>query len=324
MIKFIIGRLLQYIATFLIVLVIIFAIPRMLPGKPEDYLIPAEIGSPVLKEQLMEKFGLNKSPFEQFCLFLVNVFRGDFGVSWKFYPLGVMNIIMERLPWTILLMVSARILSAIIAFLLGTLAAWKHGKKTDVYLQGLFILLLALPTFWIGLLLQMFFCNYIPIFPLGGSVTPGKEFSNFFEYAWDVSYHLFLPLIALTHVFGADALIMRNNMVDTLREDYILTAEAKGLKEKAVMFRHAARNALLPFITGIAISFGRIASGFILIEIVFSYPGMGLLVWDAISQRDFPLLQGVLILTTILVLATNFITDILYSRLDPRIRIGPK
>lgn len=326
MIGYLVKRLFRYILLFIVILVIIFALPRMMPGNPQDYYISTttHIGETYekLQSELIVRFGLNKSITEQFLMFVTNTFQGYFGLSWKYYPREVSKMIMERLPWTVFLVLSARIISLVLGYFLGVMAAWKHGGKIDMLIQLVGLVSMNIPPFWVGLLLLLIFAFYIPILPFGGSLTPGMQFQNVWDFARDVLYHAALPIITLSIVtFFMDALIMRNTMVEILGEDFITTAEAKGLDDRAVMFRHGARNALLPFVTGAFMSFGLMITGAIFVETAFAYPGMGMLMTEAILSRDFPLLQGILIIVTIVILASNFIADLLYARLDPRVRL---
>lgn len=327
MISYLINKLCQYVIVFCIILIVIFTLPRTLPGDPADYFVGTtsmEVGElgMHLREQLISRFGLNKSISEQFFLFLLNTFQGYFGVSWKYYPRDVLAVIMERLPWTLFIVVVSRIVSLIFGYFAGVVAAWKRGGKMDVLLQLLGMTSMSLPAFWMGMILIMAFAFYIPLFPFGGSLTPGVTHQGVWEFMCDVAYHATLPIITLSIVnFFVNAIVLRNNIVEVLGEDFIITAEAKGLNEKTIIFKHAARSALLPFITGNIISFGLMVSGALFVETAFSYPGMGLLLTEAIYARDFPMVQGILIITTIIILASNFIADLVYMWLDPRVRL---
>ncbi|MEM2424750.1 MAG: ABC transporter permease [Candidatus Bathyarchaeia archaeon] len=327
MYEFFIRKFIQYFVTFLIILIVIFSIPRLLPGNPADYIISPStqyVGemSEILRQQLIERFGLNKSIIEQFFLFITNTFTGYLGVSWKYFPKEVSALIMERLPWTLFLVVLSRTLSLTLAFFIGSIAAWKHGGKLDVTLQTLGLITMALPSFWVGLVLLTVFALYIPIFPIGAAVSYGVIYRNAWEFICDVLHHAFLPVMTLTIItFFGDTLIMRNAMLEILGEDFILTAEAKGLKSRVIIFNHAARNAALPFITGALMSIGLMITGAIFVETTFSYPGVGALLSESFFSRDFPTVQGILIITSLIFIVLNFIADLLYMWLDPRIRL---
>lgn len=327
MIGYIIKRLVQLVFVFIIALVVIFVVPRLLPGDPTQFYIGERIqlGQTYvdLRNQLIDRFGLNRSYAEQFILFMSNTFRGYFGVSWSFFPREVSALIIERLPWTLFIMISSRILSVILAYFVGVVAAWRQGSRLDVILQFLGLVSIALPIFWVGSVILMLFSYYIPIFPIGGSVSPGVQFASFWDFARDALYHAALPVLTLS-IFGffGEALVMRNTMMWILGEDFILTAEAKGLSDRTIMFKHAARNALLPLVTGVFMGLGFMITGSIFVETVFAYPGMGLLMTRAIYARDFPLVQGIFILITAITLLSNFLADLVYMWLDPRVRLA--
>lgn len=327
MIIYLIKKLIQYFIVFFIILVVIFALPRLMPGNPADYLISSTtltIGetSEILRMQLIERFGLNKSVTEQFILFIANTFSGYLGISWRYFPKEVSTLIMERLPWTMLIVVLSRVISLALGYFVGIVAAWKRGGKMDVALQTLGLVSMSLPSFWVALVLLTIFAFYIPIFPLGGALAAGKIYKSIWDFIGDALYHAALPVITLSIVtFFLDALIMRNTMLEILGEDFILTAEAKGLKDRTIMINHAARNAVLPFITGALMSFGLLVTGAIFVETAFSYPGIGMLLAESFFSRDFPTAQGILIITSLIFIVSNFLADIIYMWLDPRIRL---
>lgn len=329
MIAYLIKKLIQYIIVFFIILTVIFVIPRLL-GNPADYLISSTtltVGelSEVLIQQLIERFGLNKSITEQYFLFIANTFSGYMGISWRYFPKEVFTLIMERLPWTMLIVVLSRAISLSLAYFVGVIAAWKRGGKLDVTLQTLGLVSMALPSFWLGLVLLTIFAFHIPIFPLGGALAAGKIYKCTWEFISDVLHHAALPVITLSIVtFFVDSLIMRNTMLEILGEDFILTAEAKGLKDRTIMFNHAARNAILPFITTALMSFGLMVTGAIFVETTFSYPGIGMLLAESFFSRDFPVAQGVMIIISLIFIVSNFLADVFYVWLDPRIRLTGK
>ncbi|MBS7641417.1 MAG: ABC transporter permease [Candidatus Bathyarchaeia archaeon] len=327
--RFIVKRLIQLFFVFIIALTVIFIIPRLLPGNPAQFYI-TQVGTTVpmseyavqVREEIMKRYGLTKSYAEQFVLYLINTFQGYLGVSMTYFPRTVVELILSRLPWTLAIMIPARILTFLLGYFIGTIAAWKPGRKLDVVIQFAGLSTIAFPIFWVGALMLMVFSYYIPIFPRGGSLTPGVVHKDIWSFLVDATYHAALPIITLTiFSFFGEALIMRNNMLMVLREDYILTAFAKGLSERTVMFKHAARNALLPLVTGLFAGLGYLIVGSIFIETIFAYPGVGYLFNQAILLRDYPLVQGLFILITAITLISNFIADLLYRLLDPRVRL---
>ena len=253
----------------------------------------------------------------QYGRYLGGLLIGDWGYSYL-YLRPVFESISEHMGWTLLLMLPAVVLGAAIAAVLGGLAAWNRGSRKDAGLTGAFLLAYSMPHYWLAMLVLFVFSFHLGWFPLG-KATSGAASS--LPYVVDVGWHMLLPLAVVT-VFKAayDFLIVRSSVVSIYGEDYILMAQAKGLSSMAVLFKHALRNALAPLLTVTAIQFGMIFSGTLLIEVVFSWPGMGTLMYDAIGARDYPLLQAAFLLVAICVLIANFVADMLYPKLDPRTR----
>lgn len=302
-------------------LVINFAIPRLMPGNPVDILTGGVKLTVEARQALIEQFGLDAPLWEQFCHYLINAFKGDFGLSFSFYPNSVRSTIMDALPWTLLVLVSSLILQAFIGYFLGTTAAWKVGTKTDSILQTFSLAIFSAPLFWVAMVLLFIFSFQFRWFPLGGCFTIGATYSSIFERIADIMKHAALPIIAFTIArYASFQLILRNTMVGVLKEQYILTAEAKGLSENRVKYRHAARNALLPMITFLALSFSITIGGSVYIETIFSYPGIGKLTYDSVMVRDYPVLQGCFFMFSLIVIIVNFVVDIVYIFLDPRIK----
>jgi peptide/nickel transport system permease protein len=249
------------------------------------------------------------------------LFNGNLGISISHFPSPVSDVIGTAMGWTILLGGVAVILSAIIGDLLGIVAAWKRGGWVDSIFPPLLVFIGSFPYFWlamISLFVLGFELNWFPLRHAFGNVTPGLSW----VYIKDVVWHLILPAGSVVLIsVGGWMLGMRNTMIGVLSEDYITMANAKGLPERKVMFGYAARNALLPTVTSFGISLGFIVSGALMTEIVFSYPGVGFLLYNAVVNLDYPLLQGLLLIITLVVLAANLIVDLLYVKLDPRVRV---
>ncbi|MEM1547324.1 MAG: ABC transporter permease [Candidatus Methanomethylicia archaeon] len=320
--SFIMRRIWFSTLTFIILLILNFIIPRAMPGDParilvNEYQLPMEAVN-----QLKATFNLDKSIQEQFLAYLrETLLHLNFGYSYRYYPTTVWELLMQRLPWTILLLGVASITTPAFGILLGIISGWRRGKKTDLAITSTSMFIWAIPYFWLAMVLLYLFGYLIPIFPLGHAVTPGVSHQNLFEYVVDVLRHMILPIIAITLTgYASYTLITRNAMIETLMEDYILTAEAKGLPEKKIMLNHAARNALLPTVTMVALRFGFIVSGSIYTETVFSYPGVGLLIYEAITYHDYPVLQAAFFLLSITVILANIIADIVYLIVDPRVK----
>jgi peptide/nickel transport system permease protein len=319
--EYIIKRSISMFATFLGVIILNFMIPRVMPGSPITYLMGDVRLPPVVRQSLTARFGMDRPVWEQFVIYLINVFRGDFGISFQYYPRTVMSLVLERLPWTLLLLTTSTILSTLVGIYFGVIGAWNHGKKTDIAIQVSGLTLWSIPTFWLGMVLLYIFGYMLDAFPIGGATSVMSSTRGALEYAGDVLWHAVLPMLTLTLVsYAGDALIMRGTMLEVLSEDYILTAEAKGLGTNRVMWRHAARNAMLPMVTIAALNLSSTVGGAVFTETVFAYPGVGLLVFNAIQGRDYPLLQGAFFIIAVTTIIGNFLADLIYARLDPRIK----
>ncbi|MEM2598096.1 MAG: ABC transporter permease [Thermoproteota archaeon] len=324
--RYILQRSLNALLTYVVALIFVFIIPRLIPGSPVElmassYRLPEEVAV-----ALRTRFGLDKPPLEQFALYVKNViftFPPYFGVSYSYYPAPVWNVVMLYLPWTLFLLTLSTVLTAAIGVFLGILSAWKRGTKLEVLISTVSIFLLSTPYFWIAMILIMIFGVYIPIFPVAGAYSSHVVSKPFFslEFILDVLRHAVLPILSLVAGnFASYTIIMRDNMVSTMGEDYITLAEAKGVKPRTIIIRHAARNALLPVLTLFTLHLGTMVGGAIVTESVFSYPGVGLLLFNAILNQDYPLIQGFFYIITVAVIIANYIADVLYVLIDPRVR----
>jgi peptide/nickel transport system permease protein len=318
---YIVRRTVYAIITLFLTITINFFIFRVMPGDPVSIMVSERILKPSVVEEVRAMFGLNLPLWQQYILYIRNLLIGYFGYSFHWKE-PVINVIMERMPNTILLMGVSTILSVIIGIVLGVLAAWKRGTKVDVTILTSSLMFYSLPVFWIGMMLLMLFGYYLGIFPIAGTMSrPPPE--GFFERILDLLHHMTLPTITLTLIsYGEYTLLMRGTLLDVLTQDYIVTARAKGLSERRVLVKHAMRNALLPTVTAVAISLGFIVSGATLTETVFSWNGVGRLIYDAMMMRDYPVLQGAFLRISISVILANYVADIVYGILDPRIRYG--
>ncbi|MCS7365693.1 MAG: ABC transporter permease [archaeon GB-1867-035] len=317
--RFILRRTIYAIITFFVTITINFFIFRVMPGDPVSMLIAERVLKPSVAEEVRIKFGLNLPLWQQYLLYIKNLLSGYLGYSFHWKE-PVIKVIMERLPNTIMLMGVSTVFSFFIGIFLGAISAWRRGTKTDVTIVTGSLLFYSVPVFWIGMLFLMLLGYYLGLFPIAGTISrpPPREF---FARIWDFLYHMTLPALTLTLIsFGDYTLLMRNTLLDVLTQDYIVTARAKGLSEKVVLFRHAMRNALLPTVTAVAISLGFIVSGATLTETVFSWNGVGRLIFDAMMMRDYPVLQGAFLLISISVIIANYVADLLYGFLDPRIK----
>lgn len=317
-------RLAFYLITAWAAITINFLIPRLLPSDPVQALIArnqGKLSSDAIKS-LYVLFGLNQhlSLWDQYWQYWGRLLSGDFGTSFAFFPTPVLSVIRQSLPWTFVLVGLATVVSFVLGTLIGVAIGWRRGTLADSLLP-ITSFFSAIPYFWLGLIAILLFAVVIPVFPAAGgydsALVPG--FSS--AFVGSAIYHGALP--ALTIVVSSVAgwiLGMRNMMVTVSSEDYVTVAQAKGLSESRVMFAYAARNAVLPNISGFALSLGFIVGGTLVTEIVFSYPGVGFALFQAIGAKDYPLMQGIFLIITLSVLVANMLADLVYVLLDPRTR----
>lgn len=320
---YVIRRTIYVVITLFAVISINFFIFRVMPGDPTSMLLSERVLKPEVIQEVRRMFGLDTPLWKQYLVYVRNVLTGYLGYSFSRHR-PVLHVVLGRLPNTVLLLGVSNALAFTFGILSGVVSAWKRGSKIDIGLLVSSLAFYSLPIFWLAGILLMLFSYYIPIFPIGG-VTSRPPPEGMFPYFFDVLHHLFLPAITLTALnYGSFMLLMRNTLLDELTKDYILTARAKGLSERKVVFSHGLRNALLPSITSLAIGLGYVVSGAIVTESMFSWAGVGRLTYNAIIERDYPLLQGVFLIISISVVLANFVADLIYSVLDPRIRYGER
>lgn len=320
---YVLRRLIRLIITFFVVLVLNFIIPRAMPGNPANILANENQLPPETAKYLIEIFKLNRPIWDQFTAYIINTFQGNWGFSYRYYPETVYELLMQRLPWTIFLLGISTITTALLGMLLGIIAGWKRGSKVDSTISVSSIFIWSIPYYWLAMMLVYVFGYLLKLTPTSHALTPGLEYTTFLDFAVDALYHAILPISAITlTAYATYVLITRNTMLDVLSEDFITVAKAKGLPERAVMIKHVLRNALLPPITILSLRFGFIVSGAIFTETVFSYPGVGLLIYESIIYHDYPVLQGAFFLLSITVILANLLADIIYMILDPRVRYG--
>lgn len=322
--RFILRRLGFYLLAVWASLTINFFLPRLIPGDPASTIFASARGQlrPEQLQQLREALGLSDAPLiQQYFIYLSHVLRGDFGISFSSFPAPVTTVISTGLVWTLLLGGTALIISFILGNIIGVFGAWRRGGIVDSTLPPLLVLIGAFPPFFLALTGLFFLGFQMGWFPLRHAysdvLAPGFNLT----FIGSVITHLLLPAFTIVLVsLSGWVLGMRNTMVGVLAEDYITMAEAKGLPQRQIMFRYAARNALLPSVTAFGMALGFVLSGQILIETIFSYPGLGYLLVRSVSNLDYPLMQGLFLMITLAVLGANFIVDIVYTRLDPRVR----
>jgi peptide/nickel transport system permease protein len=299
-----------------------FILPRLMPGDPLHAIYGDEAlvaMTPEMEAHLIRQFALDKTWMDQLTAYLIGLLHGDLGFSY-YYRDQVTTVIMGALPWTVLLTTTALALATVIGVILGIEAGSRRGKLLDSGLVALLMFLGGFPMFFMGILMLLIFGVSLGWAPLSGAVTPYAGLVGV-DYFLDLLHHLVLPVTALVLVLVGDTfLITRNTVVSMLGEAFILTARSIGSSEFAVKYAHTGRNSLLPVVTETGMRIPHLLIQTLFIEIVFSYPGIGLLLNTALYSRDYPLLQGILLLVTVLVLTVNLAVDILYRKLDPRVR----
>jgi peptide/nickel transport system permease protein len=316
-------RILFYALTALVAITVDFLIPRLMPGNPVEALL-ARLQSQVTTgtiKSLETQFGLNtrEGLWGQYVHYLNNIVHGNLGISTGYYPSTVASVIRGGLPWTLALVGIATIISFVLGTALGALVAWRRGSWLDNMLPAM-TFFQAAPYFFIAFLALDLFATRLGWFPTGQAYSLGTFPAWNVSYAGDVLSHAALPALTIVVCSAAGWIVgMRNVMVTTMDEDYVLVAHAKGLGRRRVVW-YAARNAILPSISGFSLAIGFVVSGALLTEIVFSYPGLGWILLQAVNNRDYPLLQGIFLIITFTVLAANLAADTMYVLLDPRTR----
>jgi peptide/nickel transport system permease protein len=301
-----------------------FFLPRMMPGDPTSAIFARFRGQarPEQIAAMRKAYGLSDDPLPiQYITYLRHVIRGDFGLSISSFPSSVTTVIGQSLQWTLLLGVVATVLSFAIGCFLGIIGAWRRNGMVDSVLPPLLILVGSFPYFWLATVALYFLGFHWDLFPLRHAYSDSLSPEWSFGFVKSVGYHLILPAGTVILVsLGGWMLSMRNTMISVLAEDYITMAEAKGLSQSRIMFAYAARNALLPNVTAFGMALGFVISGALVTEIVFAYPGLGYQLLTAVRNLDYPLMQGIFLMITFAVLGANLIVDLLYIRLDPRVR----
>ncbi|MBU3951308.1 MAG: ABC transporter permease [Proteobacteria bacterium] len=317
---YILGKLVEITIIFFVIMTALFFLFRLSPGDPIS-----KVADPMLTPEdmryIIEQMGLDKPIWEQYVIYLKNFFTGNFGVSFH-YGEPVFKIIRERLGWTVLLFTSSTILAAFAGVFLGKIAAWNKGSRLDNVLSISALVCYTLFIPWFALLLLWVFGFKLGLFPLGGILSPELWVGNasWFVRMLDILHHMLLPLMTLFVIhLGSYLLLMRSSMLSVLREDYIITARAKGLSERVIRNKHAAKNAALPVVTSVGLSLAFSINGGALTEQIFTWPGIGRELIFAVSNNDYPLAQACFLLIALVVLLANLVVDILYAYLDPRI-----
>ena len=295
----------------------------MMPGSPERVLLRNQYLTQEKIDQVRAEWGLDKPLIpDQLASYLAASAQGDFGYSFYFRGTPVVDVISQRFWPTIILIGLGELISIIVGLAVGAYAGWRRGSSADRVGSGLGLILYSMPYFVIGMPLIIIFAANLGWFPTSGMLTVGATYDSFLEQLVDFLRHLTLPLLTVSlGLIGGYSIIMRSAIIETRSEDYVTTARAKGLTDDRVLRSHAFPNAMLPMVTIIAINLGYVVAGAITAEVVFNWPGLGTLTVDALSARDYPVLQGIFLLLSVTVVLFNLGADIVYGRLDPRVRV---
>lgn len=321
--KFIFQRLIFYIGALLVAITLNFFIPRAMPGDPATMMFLSLRGrlGPERLAQLKATYGFDGTLWDQFIVYLQKLAVGDFGISTINFPAPASEMLFYSAGWTLYLMGLSTILCFSVGVILGIHAAWRRGKFFDSFFTPFNVILTSFPAPVVALLLFYGFALEWELFPIGRAHDTSLDPGLTWEFISNVLYHSVLPVFSIfIIIFGNWHLGMRNTMINLLNDDFIIMAKAKGLSERRVMYRYAARNAILPNITALSLSIGYILGGALITEAVFNYPGLGKFTLTAIQQRDYSFIQGQMLLLTVTMLVANLISDLLNVALDPRLR----
>ncbi len=318
--RLILRRLLQAVPLLLGVVVLNFALIQSVPGTFLDVMTAEQqVTDPALIERLRVTYGLDQPPTVQLLKYIGSVASLDFGYSYR-HNLPVLDVILAHLPATLVLMLASIAIAVLVGMAAGIVSAVKVNTWWDSAVSAFAVLCFAAPSFWLGIMLIILFSVKLGWFPVGGMVTIGLD-GGTWRQALDVLHHLTLPAIALGLFYSAAyARVMRASMLEVSRMDYVRTAYAKGLTRTAVVLRHILRNAVLPIVTLLGLQLGSVLGGSIVVEAVFSWPGIGGVLFDSVMSRNYPVVLGILVLSSLVVILANIVVDFLYTRMDPRIK----
>jgi peptide/nickel transport system permease protein len=323
---FLARRLGLYLVTAWAAITINFFIPRMMPGNPAEIVFSRMSANGIVNratyKALEVAFGLNThaSLLSQYGQYWVELFHGNLGTSITYYPSSVASVIVSALPWTLALVGVATILSFLIGTTIGTIAGWRRGSWLETILPAT-TFLQAMPYFCLGLVLVEYLGVKLNWFPVNGGYAQGDVIGFNGAFLQSAAYHAFLPAVTIVVTSMAGWIVgMRNMTVTTLGQDYVLVAQAKGLSRRRVMITYAARNAILPSVASFGVALGLVVTGSVLVEYAFSYPGIGYVLFQAVDNEDYPLMQAIFLIITLSVLVANLLADFVYVLLDPRTR----
>jgi peptide/nickel transport system permease protein len=311
--KYILRRVVSLVPVLLLISIITFVLIYLVPGDPASVMLGVD-ATPQEVEQLREEMGLNKPIHVRFLIWGANVLRGDLGESFYLGGRKVAGVLFERLPATIELALAALVFAVLIGVPMGIIAAIRHNTLADQVVMSVTLIGISIPSFWLGLILILVLSVGLRLLPSGGYAPISEDFFRWLRY-------ILLPAFSLGFMQSAlIARMTRSSMLDVLKQDYIRTARAKGLAAPTVITRHALKNAMIPILTTVGITFGVLLGGAIIVETVFTYPGVGRLVVMAVQRRDYPLMQGALLLIGCGYAVVNLVVDVMYALIDPRIK----
>jgi peptide/nickel transport system permease protein len=315
-------KLAQAIITIVLIVLFNFILFRLMPGSPERALLRNPHLNAAVLAAKREQWGLDKPLIpDQFVAFVAATAQGDLGFSLKFEGRTVVDVLATHFWPTVILFGIGEILAAVIGLGLGAYTGWRRGGPLDFVGNGLSLILYSMPYFVIGMLLLVVFATGLNLFPASGMLTLGQAYTSPVDRLLDFGGHFVLPLTTVAiGLIGQYSILMRSSVIETLGEDYITTARAKGLTSGRILRSHALPNAMLPAVTLVAINLGYVVAGAITVEVVFNWPGLGTLTVDSLTARDYPVLQGAFLLLSITVVLANLVADLLYGLLDPRVR----
>ena len=320
--RFIARRFAQAALTIFLIVLVNFVLFRAMPGSPERILARNPNVSPEAIQQTRERWGIDKPLIpDQLIAYVGATFRGDLGNSFGQRGRPVTEVVGSHLGPTLLLFGLGEILAIVIGLALGAYAGWRRGGAVDLVGNGVSLILYSMPYFLLGMTLLLIFASTLHWFPSFGMTTLGVAHDSPLEYLADLSAHLVLPVATVAlGLIGQYSILMRSSIIETMSDEYITTARAKGISETRVLRGHALPNAMLPTVSLIAINLGYVVAGAITVEVVFNWPGLGTLTVDALKSRDYPVLQGIFLVLSISVVFANLGADMIYGRLDPRVR----
>jgi peptide/nickel transport system permease protein len=319
--RYALGKVGQAVVTVFFIVVLNFVLFRMMPGSPDRVLLRNPNITTEVREAARERWGLDDPLPVQLVKYLGATIQGDLGYSFQFQGQPVTEVLAGRLWPTLILFGVGELIAIVFGLALGAYSGWRRGGSVDYVGNGVSLVLYSMPYFVIGMFTLGIFAAGLGWFPTNGMFDVGRQYDSFWQQLGDFLWHLFLPVMTVAiGLIGQYSILMRSSVIDTLGEDYVTTAKAKGLTDGSVLRNHALPNALLPAVTLIAINLGFVIGGAITVEVVFNWPGLGTLTVDAVTARDYPVLQGIFLLLSISVVGANLIADFVYGGLDPRVR----